>query len=271
MAKRILLHPGFHKTGTSTAQHLFWHNRERLAPHVAIFQLRHLRDVAKLCMGFSKTQNPLLLLDMADALDSAFANLPADDPRHILLSCEGLSGHLPGWPNVETYGAAPVTTSYLCGYLEDRFPNHDLSVTLTTRASGDWLFSAYRHHLRGFRLTVTWDEFRKKYAPAADLDGAVDEIRKGVAPYAVTSLPLDQSRDHPLGPGGAILESLDLPSGILAQLDPVAAGNRGPTSEVAEQFRVLNASTLDDAEVRDKKEALAKMSGLGGWNKGPRA
>ncbi len=271
MAKQILLHPGFHKTGTSTAQHVFWLNRDLLAPHVAIFQLRHLREVAKLCMGYAKTQNPLLLMDMIEALDSVFADVTAADPRHILISCEGLSGHLPGWPDVDTYAAAPVTISYICGYLEDRFPDHRLAVTLTTRGADEWLYSAYRHHLRGYRLGQSWDEFHGTYRAAADLDAIVRDIREGVAPVPVTALPLEASRDHPLGPGGAILNGLDLPSGLMARLDPVDAGNQGPSDDLADKFLALNRGDLPDGEVQAQKDALAEMSGVGGWKKVSRA
>lgn len=271
MAKHILLHPGFHKTGTSTAQHVFWLNRDLLTPHVAIFQLRHLRDVAKLCIGFAKTQNPLLLMDMIEALDTVFADVPADDPRHILISCEGLSGHLPGWPDVDTYAAAPITISYICGYLEDRFPDHGLSLTLTTRDGEDWLYSAYRHHLRGFRLRQSWDDFRDTFHAVADLDAVVGDIREGVAPIPVTALPLEVSRDHPLGPGGAILNGLDLPTGLMARLAPVDADNLGPSDNLAAKFLALNLGDLPDGEVQAQKEALAEMSGVGGWKKGARA
>lgn len=271
MARQILLHPGFHKTGTSTAQHVLWINRDLLSPHVAIFQLRHLRDVAKLCMGYAKTQNPLLLMDMIEALDQVFADVSADDSRHVLISCEGLSGHLPGWPDVDTYAAAPITISYICGYLEDRFPDHSLSVTLTTRGADDWLYSAYRHHLRGFRLTKSWDAFRDTYRDAADLVAVVSDIRKSIAPVPVTALPLEVSRDHPLGPGGAILNGLDLPNGLMARLDPVDAGNQGPSDDLADKFLALNLGDLPDGEVQAQKDALAAMSGVGGWKKGPRA
>ncbi|SLN37128.1 hypothetical protein [Roseisalinus antarcticus] len=263
---RLLLHPGFHKTGTSSAQHLLWRNRALLAPHVTIYQLRHLRDAAKLCMGFSRTGNPLLLLDLVEALNAALVETPED--KHILLTCEGLSGHLPGWPGVADYGAARIAASYLTGYLAERFPGHVPTLIYTTRAPESWLWSAWRHHLIGQRLTAGWDEFAETLRGAADLTAVAAEIAGALDPLPVQTLPLEEAQTDPRGPGGALLTPLGLPPELTEALVPVGHGNRGPDAALAEALLALNRSDLGDAALRERKLALCEAAGVGGWARG---
>ncbi len=89
MARRILLHPGFHKTGTSSMQHFLWVNRAALAPHAHVMLLRHVQAVAKACMYFSTTLNPLALTDLVELMDAALAAHPPGEGQDIVLSCEG--------------------------------------------------------------------------------------------------------------------------------------------------------------------------------------
>lgn len=257
--RRILLHPGFHKTGTSSIQHLLWSNRETLAPQVGLVMLRHLKPVVKICAGFSKTRNPLALVDLADALQPALAEIDTPD---LVISCEGLAGHLPGWPGVVDYSAAPPTVAYVCGYLAERFPQAQVQVVLTIRTRDAWLYSTWRHHLLGHRLTLGRDEFAAQYAGAADLGAAARDVA-GAVNCPVTSLQLEDMQAHPLGPGGALLDLLDLPATV--RIVPVGRDNAGPGAGLSERFLALNRSALSDAEVTDSKRELAAAAQLGGW------
>lgn len=259
--RRILLHPGFHKTGTSSIQHLLWTNRARLAPQVGLVMLRQLKPAVKICAGFSKTRNPLALVDLAGALQPAFAG--ADTPD-LLISCEGLAGHLPGWPGVADYGAAPFSVAYVCGYLAERFPGARMRVALTTRDAEAWLYSAWRHHLSGHRLTLGRDAFAARFVGSADLATAAQDIAAAVD-CPVMSLRLEDMQSHPKGPGGALLDLLGLPADITDRILPVGHGNAGPGADLAERFLALNRSALTDAEVAEKKRALAGAAHLGGW------
>jgi hypothetical protein len=263
--RSILLHPGFHKTGTSSIQHLLWTNRALLAPHVTVLLLRHLRPAAQICMSFARSRNPLVLADLAGAMDAILADhLPAD-PGDLILSCEGLSGHLPGWPGVADYAAAPVTAAFLTGYLAERFPGVPQAVVYGTRAAQDWLGSVWRHHLLGQRLRQDWPAFAAAHAGAADLDGQVAAIAAGLAPLPVHALPLEEAATHPLGPGGALLDLIALPAAVRAAIVPVPPANRGPDAATAARFLALNRSDLPDAAVQREKATLAESLGIGGW------
>ncbi|MBI1417583.1 MAG: hypothetical protein GC146_10215 [Limimaricola sp.] len=267
--RQILLHAGFHKTGTSSMQHFLWANRERLAPEADVLLLRHLQPVAKLCMGYARQRNPLLLADLAPALDTVLAEHPPGAGRHLVLSCEGLSGHLPGWPGVADYSAAPETIGFIAGWLAARFPHAELSVVLTTRDAEGWLYSAYRHHLLGQRLTLDWSDFATRMQGAADLIAAAVAIAEAVAETApaaqVLTLPLEDAIRHPLGPGGALIEGLALSAPLRASLRAVGHGNRGPDKALWSQFLALNRRAMPDSALAKAKRDLAEAAGLGGW------
>lgn len=262
---RLVLHPGFHKTGTSSAQHLLWRNRKRLLSHVEIYQFRHLTEVGALALKFSKSGNPLDLLDLADLLDAVFAGIGPKEGRHLLLSHEGLFGHLPGWPGVADYGAAQVLLPIYLEFLADRFPGHVLQVVLTTRSRDSWIWSAWRHHLYGHRLTQSFEAFEAEHHSAADLTALAADLRAKVAPVEVVEADLADAAAHPLGPAGALLDPLDLPDAVADELVIVPPGNRGPNADLAAQFLALNRCALPDGEVRIQKDRLATAAGVGGW------
>lgn len=265
--RRILIHPGFHKTGTSSIQHFLWENRATLAPRLGLMMLRHLKPVVKRCQSFSQGHNPLILAELVETMDEALALYPPQPGADLLISCEGLSGHCPGWPGVDSYDAAPVLAAFLTGYLAERFPGADISLVYTTRTAAAWAHSAWRHHLAGYRLKADWPEFRDRLA-GIDLEAVVSGIAADLAPLPVYALSLEEAQTHPLGPGGAILELAELPDEIRARLRPVPPANSGPDESMAAELRALNLSRLPDAEVQARKAALLRSAGIGGWQRG---
>jgi hypothetical protein len=95
----------------------------------------------------------------------------------------------------------------------------------------------------------------------------VVEVAQALTPTRVFTLPLEESRGHPQGPGGALLELIDLPDLLRQQLEPVGHGNRGPQVALAAEFLALNRSALCDAEVKARKDTLAEAAAVGGWAK----
>lgn len=267
MVHRIVIHPGFHKTGTSSIQQFLWVNRAALSERLAILQLRHLKEPARMCMSFSRRQNPLMLSDLVGELDAVLSQqgLGPDEPRDILVSCEALSGHCPGWPGVLDYMAAPYTATVLAGYFADRFAGAEVMVVYSTRAAEDWLLSAWRHHLAGLRLTEDFADWAARMRRAADFDTVIGEVAGAVAPAQVYTLPLADAARHEKGPGGALIELFDLPEVARQPLDPVGHANRGPDEALSRELLWLNRSNLADPALRQSKARLLEEAGIGGW------
>jgi hypothetical protein len=253
---RILLHPGLHRTGTASVQQLLLANEPVLAPHLDVLLPRDLEAVAELCMMFSKTRNPLLLIDLTAALDAIFLAKPTLGDRDLILSCAGLSGQMPGRPGIQNYAVVPFLAECFSAYFAERFPAADFNMIFTTRAPEAWLHSLWRQYLRSRRMTLDFAGFSKRFADASDLDGIVGATAQSLDPVAVYALPLEQAENHPLGPGGAILEMIDLSAEVRAGLVPVGLTNTGPGTELTKQLLALNRSTLSDDAVTAQKKAL---------------
>lgn len=265
--QQILLHPGFHRTGTSSMQHFLWLNREILAPHLTIRLTRHFKSVARLCTRYATTQNPLDLTDMIGELDTAFAAEPVPTNRNLLISAEMFCGEVPGHGDVQDYGAAPTLITYLTGYLQERFPKAQLRVILTTRDAEPWLFSVYRHVLRRSRVTLTHAEFAKAYQDAANFDDILSRIAEALDPIELLYLPLEHALQNPLGPGAALLDQMPLPDDVRAALIPVGIGAKGAEPHLWGQFLAMNRADLSDAELSAQKEQMAETAKLGHWRK----
>lgn len=263
--RQILLHSGFHKTATSSMQHFLWLNRETLEPYFDLRMFRHMKPVVRLAAMYSRTRNPLDLVDMVGLLDDVFDEFPVREDRDLLISCEGLSGHFPAAQQVKDYSAVPVLMTYVAGYLVEKFPDAQVKLIFTTRQEDSWLYSVYRHHLRAHRMTLDYKSFAATFKSAARLDAVIREVAEILAPLPVMFLPMEDAVQHPLGPGAALVDQMTVPASIRAALRPVGRGNAGPDDALWEQFLALNRSTLPDRAVTAQKTALATAAELGGW------
>ncbi len=78
------------------------------------------------------------------------------------------------------------------------------------------------------RLVEDREAFVARLRPAADLTQVAAEVAEALAPVQVYTLPIEEATAHPQGPGGALLELLDLPDALRERLQVVAEANRGP-------------------------------------------
>ena len=262
---QILLHPGFHRTGTSSMQHFLWLNRDAIAPYLTVRLTRHFKSVARLCTRYAVTQNPLDLTDMITELDTAFAQDPVPSNRNLIISSEAFCGEIPGHNTVADYSAAPTLITYLVGYLQERFPEAEIRVILSTRDVDAWLFSAYRHVLRRSRVTMTREEFAATYRDAVDFEDILTQIAEAIAPVEVLYLPLDHALQNPLGPGAALLDQMPLPDDVRHTLTPVGIGAKGAEPHLWGQFLAMNRADYPDAQVTAQKEQMAEAAKLGHW------
>ena len=262
--RRILLHPGFRRTGTASVAAMLAANRAVLEPHLAVLSGADLDPAAALCEDFSADLHPLRLADLVETLDALLARhrlAPADgDPRDLLLSSPRLSGLLPGTPAVPSYEAAPITAAYLAGYFADRFPDAEVALVFTTRSPRAWLQSVWTAQLAAERLMQDWTTFSAAYARAANLDHAVLTTAHAVAPIGVYSLPLEEAARHSLGPGGALLELFDLPGDLRAHLLPGPHAAPGPDAALAVTLLDLNRSGLAKPVLQAEKDRVLRAA-----------
>lgn len=258
---RLILHPGFHKTGTSSLQAFLFANRARLAPWCRLVLAPELAAPLRHATRFATRGDPLDLAAFTADFAELCQSIASEDlsGRTLAISCEGLSGRTPGKNGIRDYRAAEPLAQAMQRVIRAVWGRRAETILVyTTRAPGPWLSSAWRHNLRGYRITEDFAQFCERYAAAADLPAVVARIAAALPKTRVQGVALEDVQDCPAGPAEAILRLLDLPAPVLAGLEDPGLRNRGGSEDEALAMLALNRSRLDDAEVKARKAALRR-------------
>ncbi|MDO6484539.1 hypothetical protein [Shimia thalassica] len=257
---RMLIHAGFHKTGTSTVQKMLDVNRETLAPLAQVYLHDQLAETCNAARTFSAKRRSVALKKFAAGMKTFFQSLPKDDPRDIVISAEDLSGLMPGRRNQSSYGAAPLLMKAMLLSLEEALTEPpELIFYYSLRDPHSWLTSCHAHHVRVVRMTQSKEDFFADHLEAADLQHAVDRVRVAVAPHRIETAWLHDTQNAPLGPLQPIADLLQWPREICEKIKPVAPVNVGLPKPLTSEILLLNQSDLDiKALNRAKMEARKK-------------
>ena len=258
----VLVHPGFHKTGTSSLQRGLEANAARLAPRLRVLLADDLGEAPMIARRYSVAPKPRRLAAFAAAFGKLAETLDPDDPRPLLISAEALAGQIPGRRGIEAYDAAPALVEAMALALRARLgADAPLTFWFTTRAPEAWLRSVYWQNLRTTRVTEDFATYARLLARAADLEAVVARVRARLDGRAeIAAQPLERCADAPLGPLGAALARPGVASDGLA---PLIAYNIQPPDAV-DRFLALNRSELDDATLSATKRELLRAYRKGG-------
>ncbi|MDD9725596.1 hypothetical protein PVV74_09035 [Roseovarius sp. SK2] len=253
---RILLHPGFHKTGTSSLQRGAAQVQRALRPHLRLIFTHDLIEATRMAKRFSAYREQSDLRRFAEAFTATIRDTDPDEPRALMITSEDLCGYIPGNHGVTSYAAAAPLMNVATAVLAAHFgPEAPIGVLFTTRAPRDWQRSVWWQNLRALRVTEDFETYRTHLSSAADLDTIVDSVDERVRHRAtVLDAPIEECGTDPLGPLGVALDHLDVPRDGLA---PLPAHNVQPDG-AAEELLALNRSALSDAELSEAKRAVLK-------------
>ncbi len=255
MPRRIIIHAGFHKTGTSTLQQTLRRNRPLLRPYLRSILRASLKDAVHAARGFSTWRDPLTLAKFRYRFEAALRPLKGMPKRCLCLSAEELSGHLPGRGDLADYSAAPILAAEMAGaaaaVLGD---NTDLVFYYSTRDPETWLKSAYWEHVKASSMTLSFDDFAARYHPASDLPGVVARIA-GALPCRVETACLSDTATQTAGPATPILDLCGVPAEVQRQLSVTPANpNLGEA--------VLLALLAANREISDRAARDAAKSAI---------
>lgn len=253
MTAPIVIHAGFHKTGTSTVQAFLKANRPHLKPHMAIVLKPRIRDVLHAARGYSTWRDPLTLAKFAHRIETVFAGLPGVRRRGLILSAEELCGHMPGRDGIDDYSAAPVLLTEIAHAAERIWGRPDLHFVLTTRARDAWLESSYWEHVKSSSMTEDFADYAARIGPGADLSEIAARVAQAVAPFPVHDIALDT------GPADPILGLFDLPDATWAALTPVPARNARLAPETLQRLLEINRTISDRTARKLAKQALLQQ------------
>lgn len=257
---RLIVHPGFHKTGTSTVQTQLRNARASLAPDWVIGLREDIPDAPAAARAFSHLRDPLerglfqaALADWLDGLDLRRA-------KGVVISAEGFCGHMPGRPETDDYSAAPPLMAALAEVAQALFgADLDLQFFLSTRSAKAWLTSLHWQHVRTGMLTETVEAFCTRMAPHADLAAQAEAIAMAVAPWPVHAVPLDLSSTMAQGPVTPLLDLMQIDATQRLAFAAEGPRNARPPSAdataLADHFAAINAETGDKSAAAARKQA----------------
>lgn len=252
-AMRIIIHAGFHKTGTTTVQKTLRANREALRPHCRIILRPGMVALCEAARAYSisRSQTDLAMIQYEAA---ALADGWAARGRDIVISSEDLAGHMPGRRGLTSYDATPRIIKALVQSFAAAAPDAEQVLYFTTRAAAPWLRSCYVQHLRATRITQDADEYATDMAGSANLDQIVAQVAEAVPEIQVIAQPLEAC-NTPLGPLGPLLDILHIDTSTLT---PRAPDNTAPPQGKIDAMLAMNRSALSDADWRVAKDTLKR-------------
>ncbi len=255
MPRKIVIHAGFHKTGTSTVQAVLRANRKALMPALAIRLKGQMQELLHATRGYSTYGSSDALEKVSRRFDSLLAELPGMPRRTLLMSAEELSGHMPGRGALAQYSAAPVLMYLFWERAKAAFPKTPIHFAFATRNAKTWQRSAWAEHVKSSSMTLDYDDYQQRYADASSLGDIVQEITRRV-PAPVHHYALEDCAALPLGPADPVLDLCDIPESIRTQLVAQPPQNTRLDEDTLAALLEINRSHTDSKLRKAAKNAL---------------
>lgn len=259
---RVIVHAGFHKTGTTSLQAFLERNAKLLKPYTAIYLKTDLGRARYLGRWYGQRSVFWRRWLFRRGFREFLQTVP--DAPVIVISRESFSGMMLGFRGTRLRPArqyAPMAIPLAREIIREcrrRFgPDVRIEFLYTTRQTQPFLNSIWRHVLRTSRLTQDFATFRAAFTPPPDLHADAIQIATAIAPVPVHTATLEDYADHPLGPGQAIVELLDLPDDVRQRLKPVARHNPGQSDRLSAHFLDMNRGHLRGNALKQAKHDLA--------------
>ena len=259
--RRIILHAGFHKTGTTSLQQTLRANRRRLLPEIRLVLRPGMVALCEAARAYSAQRDDLHLGLVKYEAALLAESLADDDASTILISSEDLAGFMPGRRGLRSYGAVPKLMQALVIAFEAALPNDELIFFFTTRAPDAWLHSCYTQHLKASRLPLDRDDYVGRFRGSANLRQVVDAVADALPRHKVMQTALEDHARRPLGPAEALLDIAGMPDSRRTALKYLPRANTAPDDHIQAKLLELNRSSLSQVALRDAKRAL--LEGMG--------
>lgn len=261
MPARIVVHFGFHKTGTSTTEHTLLQHSALLSAHCLVLGNPQLGQAPEWAKRFSARRTGENLARFRSAWDDCLGRLNPAPDQAIVISCVDLIGRIPGHPRVHDYGAGSDLVRSMKDGIDACFPNQaDAVFFASTRAPDAWLKSLWWQNLKVHRITEDAAEFAARFQPVSDLQAQADTLADAAFPYPLRTGSLEISARHPLGPAGPILDLIDLPQDIRAQVRPHKRLKPSLSDDAMDLLLEINRSDMDDTDLaQTKSDVLAVL------------
>ncbi len=262
--RRVLLHLGLHKTGTTAAQSFLFENRELIWPQHALVLPYRTRNsgLSEAATRYSVYGTPGTLADFGDLMRGFLNSLEFGEKRGLVLSEENFSGLRPSRNVAVGYEAAPELAACLVRLIRERFDGQETHITiyLSLRQRGGWIRSLWAHDLQCSRLVQDFETYRARLAQVPSPQTAAEAIRDLLPSVSVRTEWLEDLQGQTYGPGTPFAEFLKLPPEKAQQLIGPKRINPRMPQDVLSALLDLNRSSLDDADLIRQKAALVEKT-----------
>ena len=260
---RVIVHAGYHKTGTTSVQDFLNRNKSLLAPYLRYYGKTDFRQAGAQARIYAQKPFPWRLARFRHSLRAFLKEVP--EGGTIVLSRETFSGGMPGHRRM---GGALMTSYFGPGLrlarviiveLKRRFGQEvDITFFYTTREREAWIRSVHGHLLRSIRLTDDFDTFRARFPALASPEEEAQRMRGALAPVPVVTAALEEYADHPEGPAAVLLDLVGVPGDLRTRLKPARRSNPGQDSDLRAQFLEINRRGGSRAALKAAKEKLLR-------------
>lgn len=260
--RQIILHAGFHKSGTKTLQACLRANAARLPPHWRVETRPDndaLRAVVEVARDYSASGDKADLAMVSAQTVLWLGGLDLQPGQGLLVSSEDFAGHMPGRFGVKDYGAMVNVLHAvvdMAGRLYEGQVQFD--ILLTTRAPDPWLRSLYFQQAKHPDLTDDFDSFCAAIPKACDHSAIAAKLRRKLGEATPVHLhALEDLSPRRLGPAAAMFDLAHQPT---EDLQPASPRNAMPAPGLAEAFVAANRLGLSRPDLKRMKEDLTKAA-----------
>ena len=255
---KIIVHAGFHKTGTTTLQAFLNHNRKNFGKDTHVYLGREYGKLSFLGRRYGLAPMPQRLRRFRNGVQAFLADVP--EGGLIVLTRESFAGLMVGskrrdgsWVDSYQSTAVPLAIT-LYQELRKRFGDGaDIHFLYTMRAQDRFLDSCYRHHLRAWRITEEYDAFLANMDCDRGLEQEFDALKAALPGATLHCQTLEETRTAPFGPAQTLIDLMGLPPKVIARLTHVPPARQGQGKDVSQQLLRLNRNVRDNEELKTRK------------------
>ncbi|SEQ40647.1 hypothetical protein SAMN05428995_104161 [Loktanella sp. DSM 29012] len=262
---RVVVHPGFHKTGTSSLQTYLTKHRAALCPYMAFYGKDDFLQAGAAARLYAQRPFRWRLWLFRRRLDRFLATI--SDAPVVVLSRETFSGSMPGHRRmsgrlITRYHDVAVPLGHqINAALRARFgPDVQITYFYTLREREDWIRSVYGHLLRSIHLTCDFNAFRAQFPDLIDPATEAMRITQNLGIADVHCADLHDIGHRRAGPASALLDLIGVPAAVQDALPPAARANAGQDLELQNTFLALNRAGLSKAALKRRKEELRRLA-----------
>lgn len=252
-ARRLIVHLGVQKTGSTAIQHYLQKNEAALKPAIVIRTPREgtpMRPLGRAAVQFALSPDEENKALFCVALDEVLAGLPQND-LPVLISHENLAGAMPG--NGGETRLFPVLPD-IAKMIRQRARGFQTDFVIYTRNMNAWKSSVWAQAVRSDGYTRSHDEFLDEVAVLPGWGNLMQRMVAAVGDKHVIRFNLkdETDRNHP---ARRLLLHAGLDAALIDRLEPVGGGSmqrlRPSATEFIRHINTLNINPYARGKVSD--------------------